>query len=152
MAMYWYDTAWKETIDLWVWNGAWTNVEECYIWDGSNWRLTHTAPASLDSFNICDVSCDPLLGNFRASWTFTAAYSANWKISLSYSFDNGASYTVYDNNIDITTSPYSNTLDGFAGFTSLDDTYFRLRMIDSAGGTIDATNSPRYAYPAFACC
>jgi hypothetical protein len=150
--MYWYDTAWKQTTDLWVWNGAWTNVEECYIWDGSNWRLTHTAPASLDSFNICDVSCDPTQGNFRASWTFTATYSANWKIQLAYSFDSGNSWPIYDNNIDITTSPYTATLEGFFGFTSLDNTYFRLRMIDVTTSTVDATNSPRYAYPTFACC
>jgi hypothetical protein len=152
MPMYWYDSTWKQTTDLWVWNGSWTNVQECYIWDGSNWKLCHTAPASLDSFSICDISCDPELGNFRASWTYTSAFASNWKIELAYSFDSGTSWPVYDNNIDITTSPYTGTLEGFFGFTSLDNTYFRLRMIDVATSTVDATNSPRYAYPTFACC
>lgn len=150
--MFWYDGSWKETQELFVWNGAWTPVQECYIWDGSNWRLTFTAPSYLNSFSICDVNCNPTDGTFRASWTYTAGTPSNWKIRLEYSFNYGSSYTVFDDNIDITTSPFTDSLNGVSGFTSLDDTYFKLSMVDSSGGTVHAINSPRFAYPAFSCC
>ena len=44
------------------------------------------------------------------------------------------------------------TLEGYVGFTSLDNTYFKLRMIDVDTSTVDATNSPSYAYPTWLIC
>lgn len=152
MTMHWYDTAWKLTTDLWVWNSAWTPVQECYIWDGGYWKLCFTSAASLDSFVICDTSHNPSYGNFTASWTYTTATPENWKIALYYSFDSGSTWTALNTNISITSSPYDGTVEGLVGFSSLDDTYFKLRMIDVTTSTIDATNSPRYQYPAYIYC
>ena len=67
--------------------------------------------------NICDVNCNPTDGTFRASWTYTAGTPSNWKIRLEYSFNYGSSYTVFNDNIDITTSPFTDSLNGVSGFT-----------------------------------
>ena len=91
MGMYWYNGGtWKETIELWGWNGSWSPVRQCYIWDGLSWRIIYAAPASLDSFSICQVGSDPTYGNFRASWTYTTSFSSDWKIALYYSFNSGS--------------------------------------------------------------
>ena len=151
--MYWEtDPAsgtWRLTTDLWVWDGSiWSPVKSAWIWSGAQWELCHTAPASLDSFAIYDRICDPTLGVFRATWSYTGVDITSWNIAVDYSFNSGASYTTHTSNIDPTDLQFDGTLDGLSGFTSLDNTYFRLRLLQ---GSVNATNSPRYAYPTFPC-
>lgn len=155
MPMYWETTpasaTWRRTNNLFVWNGsAWVEVKACYIWTGGSWALTHVAPTSLTSFTIFNTGsgCDATIGNFRASWTTASGDLADWLITLEYSFNGGSSWSVYDNQIDPTSSPFVNSLDGFSGFTSLDSTSFRLSL---RLGTVHATSSPRTVSPTYAC-
>jgi len=150
--MYWYSGSYRETDELYTYNsGSWKQVMECYIWDGS-WKLCHYAPASLDTFAVTDTSpgCDPTEGTFQAEWTYTTPSTSMWNIKLDYSFDNGANYTEY-NVYNLTDSPINESLNGIFGFTSLDDTDFRLRMELVSNTQISASNAPRFADPPYPC-
>lgn len=153
--MFWYNTGsatWRETEDLYVYHSStWKQVLQCWIYDGINWRLTHTAPTSLDTATIGDTSCDPDLGNFRASWTYTSPNISDWEIKIEYSFNSGSSYTVLANNIDPTTSPYDGTVEGLSGFTSLDNTYFRINLVSTVDNATQADNSPQVETPSYPC-
>lgn len=155
MPMYWETTPasgnWRLTTDLWVWNGsAWLPVKSAWIWTGAAWELCHVAPTTLDSFTLYNSAafCDATVGNFRATWSYTSGDIASWTISLDYSLNYGSTYTTFASGIDPTTLQYDGTMDGIPGFSSLNATYFRLRLVQ---GGVDATNSPRYAYPTFPC-
>lgn len=159
VGMFWYtSSAWQETQDLYVNDGQrgdpWKRVIECYIYDGSAWKLCFIAEASLDSFTVLDDSsgCDPTLGNVLISWTYSvpAGTEGDWYINIDFSFDNGSSWTQWKSNLGLDDGPIGDSLDGQVGFSSLDNTWFRLRMVRVADG-IPATNSPRFAYPPFAC-
>jgi hypothetical protein len=150
--MYWYSgSAWRETDELYAYDGLWKQVMECYIWDGS-WKLCHYAPGSLDSFNIFDTSigCDPTEGSFQATWTYTTPSTSMWTIKLDYSFDSGANWNLY-NTYNLTDSPIDESLNGFVGFTSLDNTKFRLRMELNATNAISGSNAPRFKDPPYIC-
>lgn len=153
MPMYWETTpatgTWQLTKDLWVHDGAgWEPVRAAWIWTGAAWALCHTASASLDSVTVKDVACDPVLGSFRVSWTYTTLFPAEWSLSIEYSFNSGSTWTTYASGIDVTTSPYDGSLDGVSGFSSLDSTDFRVSMVS---GSTQATDSPRTASPPYVC-
>lgn len=153
MPMYWETNPatgnWQLTKDLWVWDaGAWQPVRAAWIWSGSAWEQCHVASGSLDSITVKDVACDPVLGSFRVSWTYTTLFPSEWTITIDYSFNGGSSWTTYDSGIDLTTSPYNGSLDGLPGFSTLDSTDFRISMVS---GSTQATSSPRYAYPTYIC-
>ena len=154
--MYWYSgSAWKETDELYTYNsGSWKRVMECYIYDGS-WRLTHYADGSLNSLTVTDTSigCDPTLGNFSAAWTYTvpSGFEGMWEIDLDYSFDGGSNWNLFSANQALTSSPIAGSLDGIPGFTSLDNTNFRLRMELVSNNAISGSSSPRTASPPYAC-
>lgn len=151
--MYWYSgSAWRETEELYVYDGSWKQVVECYIYEAGTWKLCHVAPVSLNSFTVTDTSfgCDPTIGNFRAAWTYTAYTTTPWTVSLEHSFDNGANWTLY-NTFALTDSPVDGALDGVLGFTSLDNTYFRLKVEYTTQSAISGSSSPRTSTPPFAC-
>lgn len=155
MPMYWETTpasgTWRLTKDLWAWDGSqWKLVKQCYIYTGLAWELCHVAYSSLDSFVLYNTAsfCDPTVGNFQATWTYTTGDVADWGMTLEYSFNSGVSWSPYASGIALTSTPYNGTMDGIPGFTSLDSTYFRLSMLS---GATHADLSPRIAYPTFPC-
>lgn len=154
MPMYWYNSGtWRETTDLSVWNGStWKQVLQCWIWDGIAWKLTHTAPTILQNVVVSDYPlCDPTNGSFRVTWSYTSANIDDWYLRIEYSFNGGASYATYLSFIDPTSSPFDGTLDGVGGFTSLDNTYFRISLISSADDTTNSIDSPQVRTPPFPC-
>jgi hypothetical protein len=150
--MYWYDSAWKETDTLHVYDGSWKQVTECYIYDAGTWKLCHVAPVTLNSFTISDTSfgCDPTLGVFRAAWTYTAYTTTPWTVKLEYSFDSGASWTFFGS-YSLTSSPQDLTIEGVPGFTSLDNTYFRLKVEYTTQTAISGSNTPQTVTPSYIC-
>lgn len=154
--MYWYSASlWRETDELYVYDGSWKQVVECYNYEpgSSTWKLCHVAPVSLNSFTITDTSvgCDPTLGNFQAAWTYTAYTTTPWTVRLEYSFDSGANWALFNNYV-LTDSPVTSlSLDGVPGFTSLDNTYFKLKVEYTTESAISGSSSPRTATPPFAC-
>jgi hypothetical protein len=151
MTMYWYDSAWKTTTNLYAYDSStWKEVLACWIHDGIDWRIVHQAPSSLDSATVTDTSCSPTLGNYSVAWTYSSPNIADWIIRIEAQFSGGGYQTLVDN-LDPTTSPYADTLDGFAGFTSLDNTDFRISLLDASSGTLHATNSPLIRSGPFSC-
>jgi hypothetical protein len=150
--MYWYNGgSWRLTDDLSIWNGSvWKQVVECWIWDGSAWRSTHVGPTTLSSVNVIDAACDPLLGTYRVSWSYASPNIGDWFLRIEARF-NGGSYTIAADNIDPTTSPYTDSVDGFAGFTSLDTTDFRISLLAVSDGATNAGGSPQTRNGPFSC-
>lgn len=154
VAMYWYSgSAWKETDQLYAYNSSsWKEVVECYIWDGS-WKITHLSPSSLDDFDVYDESsgCDPTEGTFGITWAYSSAHPNDYNIKLDYSFDSGTNWNLF-NTYGMNDSPQSSlSLNGFVGFTSLDNTKFRLRMEWISNTAISGSNSPKFDDPPYPC-
>lgn len=151
--MYWYSgSAWKETDNLHVYDSSWKQVVECYIYDAGSWKLCHVAPVTLNSFTINDTSigCDPTEGSFRASWTYTAYTTTPWTVKLEYSFDSGATWAQY-NTYNLTDSPQDQSMDGIPGFTSLDNTYFKLKVEYTTQSAISGSGTPQTRTPTYIC-
>jgi hypothetical protein len=155
MPMYWYDTntqTWRETVDLFAYDdGQWKQVIQCWIHDGIDWKLTHTAPTTLSSVFVFDSFCDPTSGNFRVTWSYNSPNISDWAIHVEYSFNSGVSYNTLTNNADASTGQYDGSLEGVSGFSSLDNTYFRISLKSIADGSTNAISSPQVRTPPFAC-
>jgi hypothetical protein len=131
MPMYWYNAStWRPQTDLWVWNGSvWKEVQECYIWNGSTWKLCHQALGTINSATGYDSSgvCDPTLGVFKITWTYSGNATDAY---VDYAFGSPSGWTAYGGGVSVPAGDleYSGSVEGFPGFTSLDNTYFRLRL------------------------
>lgn len=152
MPMFWYQTGvWRETQDLYVWNGTtWKQVLQCWIWNGLDWKLTHNAPSTLSTVTIRDLYCNPTGGIFEASWTYSSPNPNDWQIKIEVSFS-GGSWTVVQAGTTLDNTPYVDDLTGLPGFTSLDNTDFRVSMLATSDGTTHAINSPATRFPPYAC-
>ena len=93
----------------------------------------------LVSFDVTDTGVSPLIGDFDAAWIYSG-YKAGYLIFIDYSFtsDTGP-WTQILASRDPDTVPYSGSVNGEVGFTSLDNTWFRVRLERSS---VQATNSP----------
>lgn len=112
----------------------------------SQWySYNHTAPSpNLATFTVI-ATTDPIYGGFLASWTENGGLAIA-QYTLWYSFDSGATYTTFGTyGQNVYDSGYQ-SVEGLPGFTSLDNTYFRL-----SGTTYGyaVPGSPKYAYPPF---
>jgi len=104
-----------------------------------------TAP-NITSFVVLGTT-DTIYGGFNASWSYISGTSLNVTDTyLDYSFDYGATYNQFQYLSGTSTTQIIDSVEGLPGFTSLDDTYFRLRAY--ANGT-QVPYSPLYAYPPF---
>lgn len=104
-----------------------------------------TAP-NITAFSVL-ATTPPIYGGFNASWSYVSGTSLNVTDTyLDYSFDYGATYNQFQYLSGTGTTSIIDSVEGLPGFTSLDDTYFRLRAY--ANGT-QVPNSPLYAYPPF---
>lgn len=112
----------------------------------SQWySYNHTAPApNLATFEVIGTT-DPIYGGFLASWTESGGLAIA-SYELRYSFDYGATWPLFDNyGQGVYDSGYQ-SLDGLVGFTSRDNTYFKL-VAKTYG--IEVPGSPKFAYPPF---
>lgn len=112
----------------------------------SQWySYNHTAPSpNLATFTVI-ATTDPIYGGFLASWTENGGLAIA-QYTLWYSFDYGSTYTTFDTyGQGVYDSGYQ-SVEGLPGFTSLDNTYFRL-----SGTTFgyNVPGSPKFAYPPF---
>lgn len=154
MAMYWYSgSAWKDTTDLWVWDGSWKAVQKCWIWDGS-WKLTFDSlPAiTLTSVDVTDASgvCDAS-GPSNILLTFDQLWG-NYGIDLTFSYSfNGSTYATFVP-IELSVGDYTYEayydFSGVGGFSSLNSTYINVEA-KIAGNHI--TNSPTTTTPPYSC-
>lgn len=111
----------------------------------SQWySYDHTTKPNLATFSVIGTT-DPVYGGFVASWTENGGLAITL-FELRYSFDSGASWPLFDNYGEGSTGSGNQSMDGIAGFTSLDNTYFKL-VAKRIG--IEVPGSPKYAYPPF---
>lgn len=136
MPMFWYDTQWKSTTNLSVWDGSWKEVKRCWIYDGS-WKLCHTAPASLDSFSVFDFGG----GTLEFSWTYTSSFTSDWGIRIDKSSDSGGSWT------NIASYTLGDSPQSVTSLSASD--WYRCRMVDVTDENVQATDSPRIAQPPY---
>ncbi len=128
MPMYWYNSAtWRPTNSLYVWNGSvWKEVQACYIWNGSTWKLCHQALGTITSVTGYDSSgvCDPTYGVFKITWAYTGNADTAY---VDYAFGSPSGWVQYGS-VTASTGFLEGQVEGLPGFTSLDSTYFRLRI------------------------
>lgn len=141
-------SSWVTTTNLSVRSGSsWVDVQNCYIYGSGSWNLCYSRTSgdvgSLDSFTVYGIG-DPTTGNYELNWTYTATTPANMVLEQFYSFD--SSSWVSKGTIDITTSPYTDTVEGEVGFTSLDNTYFKLAM---SSASLQSSGSPKFQEPPY---
>jgi hypothetical protein len=150
MPMWWEQSGtWKETDELFVWSSsAWQRVRQCWIWTGSAWASCHVDPASLDSVFISDTGALPTDGDISVSWTYTAAIPGDWYIKIEASFSGGA-YLQVATNVALTSSPWTGSVNGLVGFTTLNSTDFRVSMILDVDDTTNAEFSPQVLNPPY---
>jgi len=82
------------------------------------------------------------------SWTYTGDVDG-YTITVEYRLGTGSGnpWNVYASGIDPTTSPYDGDLSGHAGWSTLDDTDFRISLTDGS----QANGSPIIVFPTYAC-
>jgi hypothetical protein len=154
VSMSWYNTGsntFKTTTQLHAYNTNsmdWHEVVTCHIYSGG-WKMVYSN-ASLNSFVVYnnDYSCDPTMGQFEATWTY-GGDTGGLQIRIQYSWDNSnwVNYGTYDPTLN-TSGPQG--LDGYVGFTSLDNTYFRCFLEDTTSGA-SVKNSPRSVSSPYIC-
>jgi len=129
-----------------VWSASKPSTSAPYLMTSwYNYNHAATAP-NITSFVVL-ATTDPLYGGFNASWSYVSGSSLNVTDTyLDYSFDYGATYSQFQYLSGTGTTSIVDSVEGLPGFTSLDNTYFRLRAY--ANGT-QVPNSPLYAYPPF---
>jgi hypothetical protein len=110
-----------------------------------NYNHSATAP-NIQSFAVIGTT-DPQYGGFSASWSYVSGTSVNVTDTyLDYSFNSGSSWSQFTYLSGTSTTSITDSVEGLQGFTSLDNTYFRLRAF--ANG-YQVPSSPLYAYPPF---
>lgn len=110
-----------------------------------NYNHAATAP-NFTGFYV-NATTDPVYGGYYAYWTYVSGTSLNVTDTyLDCSFNYGASWINLYYWSGTGTTSVSDSVEGLSGFTSLDNTYFRLRAY--ANGT-QVPNSPTVRYPPF---
>lgn len=131
------------------WSAARPSTSPYGLYTLASWYgYNHAATApGISSFSITG-SGDPTLGIYTASWSYISGSSGNvTDTTLYYSFDYGSSWTTIVNLSGTGTTSYGpDSLEGLPGFTSLDNTYFRLRAWATG---VEVPTSPLIAYPPF---
>ena len=143
-----YSGAWRTATNIWVFTGgSWQPVKRVWGHHDGAWRAAFNDMV-LGTITVSDSSfgCDATLGQFQVSWT-TSGDTTGANLFIDYNFDGGSGYSNLAT-IDPTTSPYDGDVSGEVGFTSLDSTYFRIRLSGAEGA---ANSSPQFASPAYAC-
>jgi hypothetical protein len=150
--MYWFNGgSWRLTTDLSVYNGgSWRQVVECWMWTGSSWQSCHVAPTSLSSVTVRDNLCDPVLGAYRVTWSYNSPNIGDWFIRVEANFSN-TGWNIVADNISPTFSPYTDSVDGFPGFSSLDNTDFRISLLAVSDGATNAIGSPVTVFGPLSC-
>ncbi len=112
----------------------------------SSWySYDHNAPSpNLFTFSVIGTT-DPIYGGFLASWSENGGLAIA-SYNLWYSFDYGASWSSFSTYGQYVYDSGYQSVEGFVGFTSLDNTYFRLTATTYG---IEVPGSPKFAYPPF---
>jgi len=153
MPMFWRDSnQWKETIDLYVRdNNQWKQTRGVWIHDGLDWRLAFAGNTTLTSANVvCLSGGTPEDGNFTASWSYTSVSISDWIIRIEARFS-GGSWALVDTTINPEDLSYTSSVEGFAGFTSLENTDFRISLLDAGTEIVHAFSSPRIVFGPISC-
>jgi hypothetical protein len=110
-----------------------------------NYNHSATAP-SIASFYVY-ATTSPEYGGYYAVWSYGSGTSVNITDTyLDYSFNYGSSWGNLYYFSGTGTTSVSDSVEGLSGFTSLDNTYFRLRAYSN--GT-QVPSSPIVRYPPF---
>lgn len=114
----------------------------------SNWYgYNHAATAPNFTGFYVNATTDPVYGGYYAYWTYVSGTSLNVTDTyLDCSFNYGSSWLNLYYWSGTGTTSVSDSVEGLSGFTSLDNTYFRLRAYSN--GT-QVPNSPTVRYPPF---
>ncbi len=104
-------------------------------------------PMSLDSAVIQDSSglCDPSEGEGRLQWVTTGDRPGS---VIEFAYDVGSGYVVSDPALAPSLLEHNFDMTGIPGFTSLNSTNFRVRLL-SAG--VDLPGSPIFLTPPYSC-
>jgi hypothetical protein len=84
MGTLWYDSGaatWRQTQDLWAWNGSWTPIRELHIWDNSisGWRqIFQATPGPAVSISISPGSGLNINSGATQLYTFSAVDANGW--------------------------------------------------------------------------
>lgn len=153
MALYINDggsTTWRTATAFYVNDGGsttWRDIQEAWVNDGggTTWRKFWSS-RSLVSLTGLDYGGDPTLGLLRISWT-TAGDMTGLAITIDADFSGGSTYgSPVDSGVSTSGTPYDATLDGMTGFSTLDTTNIRLRLMDGVTVLSELTMSGPYAF------
>lgn len=144
--MHFYNSsAWRKAINIHVWAAsAWQPVKSVWVWSGGIWQIAFTT-ASISNLNGIDTNGNPALGELDIIWTDVPDTSA-WTVRLDADLSGGSTYS-YNIATGITpsTALHHVSLDGVAGFSTLDNTNIRAQLLD--GSTIIKTLTMSGPYP-----
>lgn len=142
-----YDgAAYRTATAVYAYDGsAWRTATGVWVYDGGSWRQGFTN-ASISALSGKDVPHDPTLGVCRLTWTYSGDVSA-MLITLDADFAGGTTYGYnVDSAIDPTLGTYDTSLNGVFGFSTLDTTNFRMRLMDGATIVSELTVNGPYAF------
>jgi hypothetical protein len=137
---------WRTAVAVSIYDGsAWRTAKGVWIYDGSAWRLAFT-DGNISGLYGRDFDGDPTAGNLRIRWTESGDTSA-FTVDIYADFAGGTSYTTeIATGVDPTSgTPYDAYLDGMSGFTSLDVTNVRVRLLNGADVLTTLTMAGPYA-------
>lgn len=144
-------TTWRSVTEFSINDGGsttWRTVTTAWINDGGSttWRQIYSNRA-LASLSGLDYSgSDPTLGLLRISWT-TSGDMTGLTITIDADFAGGSTYgSSVDSGVATTATPYDSTLSGMVGFSTLDTTNIRLRLMEGATVVDELTMSGPYAF------
>lgn len=144
-----YDgSVWRKATSIYIKDGGgtWRTAKNAWIYDGSTWRLGYNS-GTISSLYGRDYGGDPLLGLLRIRWTQSGDTSA-FTVNIDADLAGGTSYgTSVATGVDPTTgTPYDADMSSFPGFSTLDSTNVRVRLMDGATPVVTLTMAGPYAF------
>lgn len=144
-------TTWRTVTEFSVNDGGsttWRTVTDAWVNDGGSttWRKIWSNRSFLTILGL-DYGGDPTLGLLRISWT-TNGSMTGLTVTVDADFAGGTTYgSAVDSGLDPSTgTPYDSTLSGLSGFSTLDTTNIRLRLMDGVTVVDEITMAGPYAF------
>lgn len=111
----------------------------------------YTASTTLIN-NDSVTPCDPTVGKYSAQWSFIPGLPSTilngTRAMIEYSLDGGFTWIIDAASVDASLGFYDGDLSGVVGFTSLDNTRFRLTIYN---GQARLSGTPIVFTPPFSC-
>lgn len=144
-------TTWRTVTEFSIYDdggSTWRTITEAWINDGGSttWRKFWSARGFLTIQGL-DYGGDPDLGLLRISWT-TQGSMSGLTVDVNADFAGGTTYgSSVTTGLDPSSgTPYDSDMSGLPGFSTLDTTNIRLRLMDGVTIVDEITMAGPYAF------